>query len=131
MTHYYLYIKAGLEIDLETRFYKVAVGTGVYGQKLHSWLEAYANEHGHFFVLWSADAADFYAKCRDQIGPGAAPIIGINAAALKNSLKTGCDDPAQWQGLQHRHHLLMQIDSEYFFHASISKFKNQSKKSRP
>lgn len=131
MTHYFLYIKAGLEIDLETRFYKVAIGNGISGQQLHSWLEAFANEHGHFFVLWSHDDAEFYCKCRDQIGPGAAPLIGIDAAALKRFLKAGCDEPAQWQALQHRHHLLMQIDPDFYFHQSISKFKNQSKKSRP
>lgn len=120
MTRYFLYIKAGLEIDIETRFYKVAVGSGISGQKLHSWLEAYANEHGHFFVLWSVDAAEFYTKCRDQIGHGAAPLIGIHAAGLKKSLKNGCEDPAFWQACQHRHNLLMQIDPHYYYYHKIS-----------
>lgn len=121
MTHYYLYIKAGLEINLETRFYKVSVGTGITGQKFHSWLEAYALEHGHFFVLWSHESCEFFEKCCAQIGPGAAPLIGISAKVLKKSLKNGCEDPAFWQACQHRHKLLMQIDPHYYYYHQISK----------
>ena len=121
MTRYYLYIKAGLEIDLETRFYKVGIGTGTIGRRLQAWLEAYALEHGHFFVIWSHESCEFYEKCRSQVGPGAAPLIGIHAAALKKSLKNGCEDPAFWQAIQHRHQLMMQIDPHYYYYHQISK----------
>lgn len=121
MKSYYLYIKAGLEIDLETRFFKVGIGASKRDQKIRTWLEAYAIEHGHFFCVWSYHAAEFYRKCSIQIGPGAAPLILITAAQLRRGLKSGCEDPAIWQAIQHRHNLLMQIDPKYYFHYQISK----------
>jgi len=121
MKYYYLYIKAGLEIDLETRFFKVGIGASKRDQKIRAWLEAFAIEHGHFFCIWSEHAAQFFLKCRNQIGEGAAPLIWVDAAQLRRDLNTGCEDPVIWQAIQHRHKLLMQIDSKYYFHYQISK----------
>lgn len=121
MTHYFLYIQAGVQLNADTRFYKVALGESAKGHKMNAWLESFAAEHGHLFVRWSADAADFYQKCVESIGPDAHCIAAIPAADLIKSLKTGCDDPACWQALQHRHQLLMAIDPKYYAYHELAK----------
>lgn len=123
MTHYFLYIQAGVQLNADTHFYKVGIGESVTGMQFRAWLEAYAAEHGHLFVRWSVEAADFYQKCIDSIGPDAHCIASIPAADLIKSLKTGCDDPACWQALQHRHQLLMKIDPKYYTYHELSKRK--------
>lgn len=114
MTHYHLYIKAGVQLDADTRFYKVTIGEGKKGHRQSAWLEAYAIEHGHFFVRWSTDAVDFYSKCQECIGKDAFPILALSGHDLIKTLKNGCDDPACWSAIQHRHELLMQIDPHYY-----------------
>lgn len=123
MTHYHLYIKAGLEIDSTTRFYKVGIGQSERQIRIYTWLEAFAAEHGHFFALWNNDAAEFYTKCCDSIGHDAAPLIITSAEELKKTLKNGCEDPALWQAFNHRHRLLMKIDPHYYFYYQLSKRK--------
>lgn len=123
MNRYYLYIQTGVQLNTDSKFYKVACGESAAGNRMNAWLEAYAAEHGHYFVRWSHDAADFYTKCVDSIGPDAHCIVAIGAKELIQSLKTGCDDPACWQAIQHRHNLLMQIDPHYYVYHELARRK--------
>lgn len=121
MTHYYLYIQAGLELDSQTHFYKVAIGEGQLGRKQNAWLEAYAIEHGHFFVRWSSDAVQFAVDCIKSIGGDAAPIISLPGRDLITTLKNGCEDPAFWLAIQHRHELMMRIDPHYYTYHELKR----------
>lgn len=121
MTHYYLYIKAGVQLDEHTRFYRVGIGEGKKGLKQHAWLEAFAAEHGHLFVIWSMDAAEFATKCLASLELLQQSFISIGSDELIRSLKTGCDDPACWQAIQHRHQLLMRIDPKYYTYYQLSR----------
>lgn len=121
MTHYYLYIKAGVQLDADTRFYKVAIGDGIIGTKTYTWLEAYAAEHGHLFVRWSHDAIEFVEKCRESIGHDAAFLLSLPGRDLIKTLKNGCEDPACWSAIQHRHQLLMKIDPKYYTYHELAK----------
>ena len=123
MTHYHLYIQAGVQLDAATRFYKVGIGQSKDQHRLYAWLHSYAIEHGHFFMLWSNDVAEFFCKCRESIGHGAAPLVTISAADLKKSLKTGCEDPAVFNAILHQHNLLMQIDTHYYMTYQLTKRK--------
>lgn len=121
MTHYYLYIQAGVQLDAATRFYKVGIGSSKRQLHLHAWLEAFAVEHGHFFMIWNQAACDFFTKCRDSIGHDAAPLIVTSSEDLKKTLQNGCEDPAFWQAITHRHKLLMKIDPHYYMYYQLSK----------
>lgn len=121
MTLYYLYIKAGVQLDLDTRFYKVAVGEGLQGRKQNAWLEAFAVEHGHFYVRWSTDAVQFAIDCQNSIGADAAPMVSLPGSDLIKSLKNGCEDPACWQAIQHRHELMMRIDPNYYMYYQLGR----------
>lgn len=123
MTHYFLYIKAGVQLDADTHFYKVGIGDGRQGQKENAWLEAYALEHGHLFVRWSTEAVDFYSRCRNSIGVDARLLLSLPGRDLIKSLKNGCDDPACWSAILHRHELLMKIDPHYYTYHELSKRK--------
>lgn len=114
MTHYYLYIQAGQELNTRTAFYKVGVGESEAQIKKRAWLQAYAQEHGHFFVIWSPDAVDFMVKCQKSIGPNAKNVIAIMANDLVRILRDGAEVPSSYQAELNRHRVLMQIDSSYY-----------------
>lgn len=114
MTHYYLYIAAGLKIDHDTRFFKVGIGESEAQRKKLAWLEAYAYEHGHYFVLWSLDAVEFAVKAQQSIGMQQPDVMSIMANDLCKWLQTGCEEPAFYQSALNRHKLLMAIDPDYY-----------------
>lgn len=119
MTHYYLYIESGLQIDHRTRFYKVGVGESAQQVKRRAWLEAYAFEHGHFFVRWSADAAEFVIKCQQSIGVNHPEMLAVYSDDLYRYFSSGGEEPAFYQSALNRHHLLMQIDPEYYCYSHL------------
>jgi hypothetical protein len=121
MTHYYLYIKAGQELDTNTAFYKVGIGESETQTKKHAWLQAYAHEHGHFFVIWSPDAVDFMVKCQKSIGPNAKNVIAIIANDLVFILRDGGEIPSSYQAELNRHQLMMKIDPAYYCYNTIRK----------
>lgn len=114
MKHYHLYIKAGVQIDQDTEFFKVAIGTSGREQKISAWLESYAMEHGHLFIVWDALAADFLTKCFASIAPLKPRYSTATAVGLRTWLQTGKEDPATYYANMQRHRLLMQIDPEYY-----------------
>lgn len=114
MTHYYLFIKAGTEINECTEFFKVAVGESDQQQHLRAWLSAYAYEHGCFFVIWTESAVEFLCACLASIGKDDRSLKLTKAEKLKWYLQTGEEVPANYQAELNRHHLLMQIDGEYY-----------------
>ena len=114
MTHYYLYIAAGLTIDSNTSFYKVGVGESEAQNKKRAWLEAYAFEHGHFFVRWSLDAVEFLARCLESVHKDLFDVLTMKADEMVGVLDGSKEEPAFYQAALNRHHLLMQIDPHYY-----------------
>ena len=114
MTHYYLYIQAEQELDTRTAFYKVGIGESASQIRKRAWLQAYANEHGHFFVIWSPYAVDFMIKCQKSIGTNAKNVIAIMANDLIKYLRNGAEVPSSYQAELNRHQLLMKIDPGYY-----------------
>lgn len=123
MTHYFLYIKAGVVLNEDTSFYKVGIGESDAGIRMHAWIEAFAAEHGHMFCRWSLDAVEFYSKCLESIGHNAQEIQAITAADLKKVLRTGCDDPESYYAIMNRHKMMMAIDPHYYTYYELSKRK--------
>ena len=121
MTHYYLYIQAGQTLDTDTAFFKVGVGESEAQIKKRAWLQAYAHEHGHFFVIWSPDAVDFMVKCQKSIGPNAKNVIAIMANDLIRILRDGGEIPSSYQAELNRHNVMMQIDPAYYCYNTIRK----------
>ena len=114
MTHYYLYIKAGRTLDADTSFFKVGVGQSYAQAKKFAWLQAYANEHGHFFVIWSSEADEFLIKCQKSIGAKAKNVVAIMANDLVRILRDGAQEPSSYHAELNRHHLMMTIDARYY-----------------
>lgn len=114
MTHYYLYIQAGATLNTYTAFFKVGIGESDAQIRKRAWLQAYAQEHGHFFVIWSPDAVDFMVKCQKSIGPKAKNVIAIMANDLVRILRDGAQEPSSYQAELNRHQLMMQVDSSYY-----------------
>lgn len=123
MTHYFLYIKAGVLIDENTTFYKVGIGESEKGMRLHAWLESYAAEHGHLFCRWSHESVEFYSKCIESIGHNAQLIKAIPGSDLKRILRTGSEEPACYYAVQNRHKMMMAIDPHYYAYYELSKRK--------
>lgn len=123
MTHNYLYIAAESTIDHDSRFFMVGIGESERMQKHQAWLEAYAFEHGHFFVKWTSDAVEFCRKCLDSVGLKMDAVHAVKAPDLVKYLGYGVKTPIFYQSAMNRHHMLMQIDSNYYFNNTISKKK--------
>lgn len=121
MTHNFLYILAGTHLDHDSKFFMVGVGESERMRKHQAWLEAYAFEHGHFFVRWTPDAVEFCRKCIDSVGLAMIDVKCIKAPELRKFLQTGQEEPAFYQSALNRHRLLMQIDSRYYFYSQINK----------
>ena len=121
MTHYYLYIQAGATLNTYTAFYKVGIGESDAQIRKRAWLQAYAHEHGHFFVIWSPEAVGFMIKCQKSIGPKAKNVIAIMANDLIKYLRDGAEVPSSYQAELNRHQLMMQIDSAYYCYNTIRK----------
>lgn len=121
MTHYYLYIKAGLRIDATTSFYKVAIGESEAQCRMLAWLQAFANEHGHFFVRMNPDALDFMAKCLESVNKDLFDVVTLIAAKLVGILRTGCEEPTSFQAELNKQRLLMAIDPNYYCYQTVKK----------
>ena len=114
MTHYYLYIQAGQTLDTRTAFYKVGVGKSDDQIKKLAWLQAYAHDHGHFFIIWSPDAVTFMIKCQKSIGTNAKNVVAIKANDLIRYFRDGAEVPSSYQAELNRHQLLLKIDPSYY-----------------
>lgn len=114
MTHYYLYIQAGQTLNIDTAFFKVGIGGSDAQIRKRAWLQAYANEHGHFFVIWSPEAVEFMIKCQESIGPNAKNVVAVMANDLVRILRDGAEVPSSYQAELNRHRVLMQIDPRYY-----------------
>lgn len=114
MTHYYLYIEAGLSIDSNSRFYKVGIGESEVQCKKRAWLESYAYEHGHFFVRWSLDAVEFLARCLESVNKDLFDVLTVKADDICAFFNGTGDEPAFYQSALNRHRLLKQIDPSYY-----------------
>lgn len=126
MTHFYLYIAAGETIDRNTQFFMVGIGESEKMRKHQAWLEAFAYEHGHFFVKWSVDAVDFCRKCLDSVGLKMDSVKAVKAPELVKFLASGDKAPVFLRSSMNRHHILMQIDSNYYFNYTINKKQKQT-----
>lgn len=126
MTHFYLYITANTTIDNDSRFFMVGIGESERMQKHRAWLEAFAYEHGHFFVKWTSDAVDFCRKCLESVGLKMDAVRAVKAPDLVKFLGYGEKAPVFVQSAINRHHVLMQIDSNYYFNYTIGKKKEQT-----
>lgn len=114
MTRYYLYIKAGVQLDADSQFFKVAVGESQKEARVYAWLESYAYEHGHLFVRWSLPAVDFLSRCLESVDKSMFDVVNMKGKALVAFLRTGAEEPAFLQAALSRHKLLMQIDPDYY-----------------
>lgn len=121
MTHYYLYIQAGQELNTRTAFFKVGIGESDAQVKKRAWLQAYAHEHGHFFVIWSPDAVEFMIKCQKSIGHNAKNVVAIMANDLVRILRDGAQEPSSYHAELNRHQLMMKIDPAYYCYNTIRK----------
>lgn len=124
MTRNYLYISAASTIDKNSQFFMVGIGESEKMRRHYAWLEAFALEHGHFFVLWTQDAVEFCRKCLDSVGLKMDSVKAVKAPELVKFLGSGEKAPVFYQSAINRHRMLMQVDSNYYYYYSI---KNKQK----
>ena len=114
MTHYYLYISCGTSLDENSRFYKVAIGSSIQQTRFRAFLESYAIEHGHFFVLWDNDAIDFLNRCLQSVNMSLSQVTFCTGKELCNYFKGIAGSPYSLTSNMQRHDLLRRIDAAYY-----------------
>jgi len=70
MTHYYYLICAGTQVDLNTQFFRVGVGTSRQANSDFLFLTAAAVDKGWYFERVSAASDDFVRKIAESLYPG-------------------------------------------------------------
>lgn len=121
MVHYYIYIECGSTLTDTARFYKVGIGQSEMGRRQMAFLESYALEHGHFFVIVSLDAWSFVEKCLGSIGKSLADVLPCTAEHLIKHFKVGEELPETYFANLQRHKLMMAIDPAYYTQVQLQK----------
>lgn len=112
MTHYYLYIEAGAQLDDTSKFYSVGVGSSLQGNRDRTFLEHYAARNGHFFAIWSDDVDEFLAKVKNSLPSHSVQTRLISARDLVRSFKTATMVPESAASLKtaHQQRYVMNLD---------------------
>lgn len=121
MVHYYIYIECGPTLTDTARFYKVGIGQSEMGRRQMAFLESYALEHGHFFVIVSLAAWVFVEKCLMSIGKSLDDVLPCTAGHLIKHFKVGDELPETYLANLQRHKLMMAIDPDYYTQCQIKK----------
>lgn len=121
MVHYYIYIECGPTLTETARFYKVGIGLGELGRRQMAFLESFALEHGHFFVIVSLDAWSFVEKCLGTIGKSLADVVPCTAAHLIKHFKVSEELPETFLANLQRHKMMMAIDPAYYTQIQLLK----------
>ena len=100
MTHYYLYIESGAQLDDTSKFYSVGIGSSLQGNRDRKFLEHYAALHGHYFAIWSDDVDEFLAKVENSLPSHSVQTRMISARDLVRSFKTATMVPESAASLQ-------------------------------
>lgn len=69
MKRYYYYIVAGESIDLQTKFYKVGIGTSCQDQRDYKTLTSIAQRRGYYFALVDSDSLEFVFRIALSLYP--------------------------------------------------------------
>lgn len=121
MTRYYLYIKAGLELDNSTRFYKLSIGESERQDRVRAWLEAYAFEHGHFFAIYDGYCVGFLDSCLHSVSKDWRDVLITRGDSFVASLRGNGDDPVMFSQALHRHRFLRKINPNYYALCQIAR----------
>lgn len=95
MKSYHLLIVAGACISLDTKFYKVAIGTSKKDVRYSQFIQEYAATHGHFFAIWSEETSIFLEKIAASLSQQLheLPFHKINVSDLVTFIKRHRDTP--------------------------------------
>lgn len=114
MTHIYLYIECGKSLDYDSRFYYVTIGESQRETRIYTYLESYALEHGHYFVLRDAAALEFLVRCLDSINGTLSQVCQCTGKELVEHFKESAPVPYSLIANRQRHDLLKRIDPAYY-----------------
>lgn len=95
MKSYHLLIVAGACISLDTKFYKVAIGTGLRDIRCCQFLSDFAAAQGHYFERWSHETNLFLEKIAESLSQQLheLPFHKINVSDLVAFIKRHRDTP--------------------------------------
>lgn len=114
MTHIYLYIECGASLDEDSRFYFVTIGESQVETRIYAYLESYALEHGHYFVLRDETALEFLTRCLISINGNLSLVRQCSGRELRNYFMESAPVPYSLVANQQRHDLLKRIDPAYY-----------------
>lgn len=114
MTHIYLYIECGASLDEDSRFYFVTIGESHVETRIYAYLESYALEHGHYFVLRDEAALEFLTRCLISINGSLSQVRQCSGRELRNYFMESAPVPYSLVANQQRHDLLKRIDPAYY-----------------
>lgn len=121
MTHIYLYIECGASLDEHAQFYFVTIGESQVETRIYAYLESYALEHGHYFVLRDATALEFLTRCLISINGSLSQVRQCSGNELRSHFMKSAPVPYSLHANQQRHELLKKIDPAYYAMCQLRK----------
>lgn len=121
MKTYYLYIEAGAQIDKDSKFYKVGVGTSKQATRDYLYLIAYSVQHGHYFEKWSSEVATFLNQVAGSMNQKSVTLMGADARDLVRQFKAFQAVPLSAHSLRAAHQLRMVTDTDYRISSNLAK----------
>lgn len=128
MTHYYLYIAAGAELDATAKFFKVAVGSSKQSQRDYLFLLAHSVEHFHFFEMWSNEVDLFLDKCWTLSGLDRALIQQVSARELVRAFKSNAYPALSQQYLHNVSQMRFALNTAYRVQSNLNRMRTSSAK---
>lgn len=128
MTHYYLYIAAGTELDATAKFFKVAVGSSRQSQRDYLFLLAHSVNHFHFFEIWSNDVDAFLDKCWTLSGLNRTMLQQVSARELVRAFKSNTYPTLSQQALHNANYQRFALNVAYRIQSNLNREKASSAK---
>lgn len=122
MNHFHVLITAGREINNDSRFYLLEVGTTLQANRDYLFVLAWAESHGYYFHIKDAATMEFLSRVAASLYPSAKfPLSEIQAQRMKirdfvRSIKSHTAQPLNQSQLDSQNHLLNELNTNYHLH---------------
>lgn len=121
MKHYHVLIIAGRQVDLNSQFFRLAIGSSMQGNRDYLFLQSLAVSHGYFFHLYDNYCVDFLFKIAESLGLDRVSLIDCDVREWVRNFKAGTSLPLSQQSLSNQHHTRYFLDLNYRVACNLAK----------
>lgn len=126
MKHKYLLIECGREIDIDSHFCFIYVGSSKQAQRDYLTILANSVSCGYYFELYSTEVAKFLLNVMESVSHQIT-LHSIDARDYCRALKQNVSLPNDEELLRNRHHMLNFLNTNYRISSNLSRRNSSAK----